>query len=243
MTGPPADSEHALDPQYQHTVRAGALFGDFTYEGLLNFYQSENVVVNRDANRTDRLLVVGTIDPQSGGATLQPLFVLPNTGELKTRVPGAYAIVLRNAAGTELARYPFTPALGATIGLDNENSAGSIAWSAAPPTPAKPWLALSKTSGKTNDSVRLTCNPAGMSAGDGADVSFTGAGQTEMVHVELTIPCTGDRNENGQTTVDEVLTMVNIALGNEPISDCLAGDANDDGQITSMRSSGPKTTR
>jgi hypothetical protein len=110
VTGPPADSAHALDPEYQHTVRADALFGDFTYEGLLNFYQSENVVVNRDANRTDRLLVIGTI-------------------------------------------------------------------------------------------------------------------------------------ENGQTMVDEILTMVSIALAKNPISDCLAGDANDDGQIISMRSSGRSTMR
>jgi D-alanyl-D-alanine carboxypeptidase len=36
----------------------------------------------------------------------------------------------------------------------------------------------------------------------------------------------------GTVTVDEILTMVNIALGNSPISDCLPGDANHDGQIT-----------
>ena len=45
-------------------------------------------------------------------------------------------------------------------------------------------------------------------------------------------PCVGDCHYNGTVTVDEILTMVNIALGNLQISDCLAGDANDDGQIT-----------
>jgi len=33
-------------------------------------------------------------------------------------------------------------------------------------------------------------------------------------------------------TVDEILTMVNIALGNTPVMTCEAGDANHDGQIT-----------
>jgi hypothetical protein len=33
-------------------------------------------------------------------------------------------------------------------------------------------------------------------------------------------------------TVDEILTMVNIALGNVPVADCLAGDRNQDGTIT-----------
>ena len=33
-------------------------------------------------------------------------------------------------------------------------------------------------------------------------------------------------------TVDEVLTMVNIALGNADISTCTPGDTNHDGTIT-----------
>jgi len=45
-------------------------------------------------------------------------------------------------------------------------------------------------------------------------------------------PCVGDCNGNGQVTVDEILTMVNIALGNTPVTTCEAGDANHDGEIT-----------
>jgi hypothetical protein len=33
-------------------------------------------------------------------------------------------------------------------------------------------------------------------------------------------------------TVDELLSMVNIALGTAPIENCTAGDANGDGEIT-----------
>jgi hypothetical protein len=42
----------------------------------------------------------------------------------------------------------------------------------------------------------------------------------------------GDCNGDTQVTVDEILTMVNIALGGENVSACSAGDANGDGQIT-----------
>jgi hypothetical protein len=45
-------------------------------------------------------------------------------------------------------------------------------------------------------------------------------------------PCAGDCNGTGTVTVDEILTMVNIALGNTPVTGCEAGDANHDGQIT-----------
>ena len=51
--------------------------------------------------------------------------------------------------------------------------------------------------------------------------------------VTPTVPtCAGDCNGDGSVTVDEILTMVDIALGNGDVSACVAGDANDDGQIT-----------
>jgi hypothetical protein len=44
--------------------------------------------------------------------------------------------------------------------------------------------------------------------------------------------CVGDCNTDAHVTVDEILRMVNITLGNADVSVCRAGDANHDGQIT-----------
>lgn len=44
--------------------------------------------------------------------------------------------------------------------------------------------------------------------------------------------CVGDCGNDGAVTVDELLSMVNIALGTAPIENCTAGDANGDGEIT-----------
>ncbi|MFQ5666633.1 MAG: hypothetical protein ACE5I7_09400 [Candidatus Binatia bacterium] len=44
--------------------------------------------------------------------------------------------------------------------------------------------------------------------------------------------CVGDCNGDGQVTVNELITMVNVALGTADVSACTAGDANGDGQIT-----------
>lgn len=85
---------------------------DFTYEGLMDFFRNNlgaTATELRSQNQTDRLLIVGTIDPKTNQVELQPIFVVPNAGELKPRIPGDYAIVLRNSNGDELARYPFTP--------------------------------------------------------------------------------------------------------------------------------------
>ena len=81
----------------------------FTYENLMSFLQTntqEATVASLD--RADRLLVVGSIQPDSMQVDLQPVFMIPNVEDVKPRTPGPYAIVLRGASG-ELARYPFTP--------------------------------------------------------------------------------------------------------------------------------------
>ncbi len=46
------------------------------------------------------------------------------------------------------------------------------------------------------------------------------------------VPCVGDCNGDHSVTVDELLTMVNIALGSADVTACGAGDANHDSQIT-----------
>lgn len=44
--------------------------------------------------------------------------------------------------------------------------------------------------------------------------------------------CGGDCGGDGEVTVDEVLTLVNIALGNVDIAGCTAGDVSGEGEIT-----------
>lgn len=46
------------------------------------------------------------------------------------------------------------------------------------------------------------------------------------------IPCLADCNGGGEVTIDEVLLLVNVALGSGDLAACAAGDANADGQIT-----------
>jgi hypothetical protein len=60
-------------------------------------------------------------------------------------------------------------------------------------------------------------------------------GYADNVSLVLTsaIPaCVGDCNGSGQVTIADLLTMVNIALGNADVSTCSAGDSNRDGQVT-----------
>ena len=44
--------------------------------------------------------------------------------------------------------------------------------------------------------------------------------------------CAGDCNNTGKVTIDDILTMVNIALGSANVSVCTPGDTNNDSHIT-----------
>ena len=86
---------------------------DFTYHGILDQIQLFITPLSKSSGLakggTDRLLIIGTIDPLADTIRLQPLSVIPNAADTHPREPGPYAIVLRGSGNTELARYSFTP--------------------------------------------------------------------------------------------------------------------------------------
>lgn len=55
----------------------------------------------------------------------------------------------------------------------------------------------------------------------------------DLVAQEAAAPaCVGDCGSDGEVTVDEIITMVNIALGAAQPSACTAGDSSGDGEVT-----------
>jgi len=57
------------------------------------------------------------------------------------------------------------------------------------------------------------------------------AGATSTATVTAGVFCAGDCDGSGEVTINELITLVNIALGNSPVSACPAGDVNGDGMI------------
>ncbi len=84
---------------------------DYTYQQLLKTFQTfgSRFSVRMLDDRQDRLQVNGFIISTGDEAVLSPLVVLPNVADVIERIPGPYTILLRDADGQELARYPFTP--------------------------------------------------------------------------------------------------------------------------------------
>jgi YVTN family beta-propeller protein len=70
--------------------------------------------------------------------------------------------------------------------------------------------------------------------GTNAVVATVGVGEnpTGVAVGSISGTCSGDCNNNGVVTVEELLLGVNIALGTAPLSECLSLDANHDGVVT-----------
>lgn len=60
----------------------------------------------------------------------------------------------------------------------------------------------------------------------------TGTPPATLTPTVRAVVCGGDCNTDGTVTVNEILTMANIALGNAALGECSAGDANRDGVIS-----------
>ncbi len=71
---------------------------------------------------------------------------------------------------------------------------------------------------------RVTCR--GSAAAGALALLWATAG---AVHAEV---CVGDCTGDETVAINELITCVNIALGNADVSSCLACDANDDGEVT-----------
>jgi hypothetical protein len=124
-----AGTQRIYSPGYKDIMsRCGLLWmSDVTYHQLMDRLQ--HVVQNVSSPSTeqtasgDRLLVSGTIHPVNMVIDLNPFFILPDVGELVPPTPGDFSIVLKNAEGAELARYPFAPtASGQVDGAADDES-------------------------------------------------------------------------------------------------------------------------
>jgi Viral BACON domain len=102
---------------------------DYTYKGMYDYmiaHPSLNAVEPTAALRVsgDFLSVAGTIITSTNSASIVRLRHATNVASVPARTPGAYSIRLFNAANSQLADYPFTPADDS-----GENQIGALGFS------------------------------------------------------------------------------------------------------------------
>jgi putative Ig domain-containing protein len=125
-------------------------------------------------------------------------------GPVDTRTPTATVTATRTAT--------LTPSPTATA----TDSPTATTTPTSTPSPTNTLTATATPSSTPTDTATLTPTPS--------------ATTTPSLTATPTPPCPGDCNHSGDVTVDEILELINAALGNG--MSCSAGDTNHDGAIT-----------
>ena len=102
------------------------------------------------------------------------------------------------------------------------------------PTPTATAMATESEGPATPTSTPpVSVTPTATSDGSTATPTLTGQPTATPTASPTGSPgaCTGDCDGNGQVTVDELITIVRIALGQGLVADCIDADANDDGPL------------
>jgi hypothetical protein len=92
--------------------------------------------------------------------------------------------------------------------------------------------AIPTATGTAVPSTTATTLPATPTATPTPTPTPTATAATTATATATPKPCVGDCDRNRQVTVDKILTMVNIALGNADVGTCSAADGNHDGEVT-----------
>lgn len=161
--------------------------------------------------RTATATVTGTATPTPTTTLTQPATSTPTATSTETATPTS------TATATETATW--TPTLEATMTASTTPSGTTT------PTPTP--------SATSTGSFTPTETPTGTPSPTPTNTALpTSTATSAPVPTPTPVPCIGDCDGNRIVTVDEVLTMVNIALGNAAPTSCPSGDGSGDRQIT-----------
>jgi hypothetical protein len=154
-----------------------------------------------------------------------------------TATPQPTATTTRTAAATDTATRTATathtlPASPSTTRTASRTASPPLTATAATPTPTHTPVA-SPTATRSASATAATATATRTSPST-ATASATPASTTPAPHTPTLTPkpCVGDCDGSGDVGIDELLTMVNIALGRVPVTVCVAGDADHNGQIS-----------
>lgn len=175
---------------YCYNLGGATWISDFTYEGILDrlLLEGGGAAADLPQSIADRLLVVGSIDADGSRIDLEPLLFLPDSPDVAPATGGDHAVVLRNAAGGELARYAVTtqethvdtvegsrtvnylttlvPYVAGTERVDIEGPAGVLQSITAGPNPPSVSLTTPTTGTVLTDGTTLVSWTAADSDGD-----------------------------------------------------------------------------
>jgi len=170
-------------------------------------------------------IVAPTPTPSFTKTPVPTLTPTPTETPVPTDTPVPSATFTRSATATEVPTH--TPVPTATA----QPTATMVPTDTASPTRV-PSFTPTATAGPSATPIPSNTPTPTTSVAPSATPTGTQPSPTATASPTVGITCVGDCDGNGEVTIDELITMVNIALENTAVTACPAGDANQDGAVT-----------
>ncbi|MGD0947829.1 MAG: CARDB domain-containing protein [Candidatus Binatia bacterium] len=209
----------ALDPGTLAQLALDLPAGTLTSPEQLFTVTADDARVVADVDRTNNQATFALDLPANATATPTP-----------TVTPTDTATSTFTATGTPSVTPTLTPTAIATNTPTNAPSQTPTRTSIPSSTPTT--VPTNTPSSTPNPTSTLTRSPTPTYTATPSPTWTPTSTATATTPAPTPAGCTGDCNADNRVTVDEILTMVNIALGNTDVNTCAAGDANQDGVIT-----------
>jgi len=171
--------------------------------------------------------------PAYGGGSFFQVLATDSNGDSHTKilnisVAGPTATPTRTPTRTATPTGTATPTSSATVTSTSTPSATGT----PSPTPSSTSVPTATPTDTPTDTPTATATftPSATPTGTPTDTPSPSPQPTPTPTVRPA--CIGDCDGSGTVTINELLTLVNIALGNTEVTACLAGDRNHDGLLT-----------
>jgi uncharacterized repeat protein (TIGR01451 family) len=195
-----------------------------------------NVVLRSAAvNSTTVMTCTPTCDNQSGNLTW-------TVGELPAGGSATFAVDRRVMPTTNVGVLLYGTALLTGDGVASVRVDRSVAVSSGNPTPTlTPTATFTATPTRTptatgtatfTGTATRTTTSTSTATPTSTATEVPSTSTPTLTATSALPPCTGDCNRDRMVTIGELLSMVNIGLGNTAVTACEAGDPNRDGMIT-----------
>ncbi len=224
-----------LDLDAAYVNHRGHLFLSFDGSGLIGnppvTFDDEDVLEYDPESDNWEIAYDGSL--QAAGWPPADLKGLLIVAQPETPTPTATSMM---ATATGTATTPIATATASPPATATATATGPVATATATVTGSPPATATAMATGPVaTATATVTGSPpttaAATPTGPIATVTGTATG-SPLATVTPGGACPGDCNGDGVVRIDELIVMVNIALGTAPATDCPAGDTNGDGSVT-----------
>ena len=177
-------------------------------------------------------VTVELIDPTANTVVATAITTVDGTYMFTGVAPGQYGVRRIDPPGYVGTTTDIVPVFVSVGGSTTANFGVETSGRTETPTPIATLSPIATASRTATPRATKTSNPIGAATETPTATSASATPTPSAKRTQAPPACIGDCNGDGEVSIDELITVVNIGLGTTPFVECPAGDGDGDGDIT-----------